>query len=151
MGSGVAGYEVKNNGTKLYFKDFNKAAEQLEKIKKKNVLGKEVRDVFPGAKDMGFVDLLKKVYKTGEVVFSPAAQYVDPKTGKTYFRENYIYRLSNGDVVAIFSNVTDRITAEKALKEKLEELEQINKLMVGRELKMIELKKEIKKLKGDVT
>ena len=36
----------------------------------------------------------------------------------------------------------------KELKEKTEELEKINKIMVGRELKMISLKKEIEKLKG---
>ncbi|EKD95924.1 MAG: hypothetical protein ACD_24C00260G0001, partial [uncultured bacterium] len=36
----------------------------------------------------------------------------------------------------------------KELKEKTDELEKINKIMVGRELKMISLKKEIEKLKG---
>lgn len=36
----------------------------------------------------------------------------------------------------------------KELRERLEELEKIHKLAVGRELKMIELKKEIKKLKA---
>lgn len=35
----------------------------------------------------------------------------------------------------------------KELQEKIEELEKINRLMVGRELKMIELKEEIKQLK----
>ena len=35
----------------------------------------------------------------------------------------------------------------KELKSKIEELEQVNKLMVGHELKMAELKKEIEELK----
>lgn len=43
-------------------------------------------------------------------------------------------------------DVTAHIEAEKALNEKIEELKKINRLMVGRELKMIELKKEIAKL-----
>jgi nitrate/nitrite-specific signal transduction histidine kinase len=38
--------------------------------------------------------------------------------------------------------------SNKTLGQKVEELEQMNKLMVGRELKMVELKEEIEKLKG---
>ena len=38
----------------------------------------------------------------------------------------------------------------KKLQEKIEELEKINRLTVGRELKMIELKKEIQKLKEEL-
>jgi len=43
---------------------------------------------------------------------------------------------------------TLRKKAEDALKDKVEQLEKINKLMVGRELKMIELKAKMKKTKG---
>ncbi len=45
-----------------------------------------------------------------------------------------------------FVNVTVIRKAERELREKVEELEKINKLMVGRELKMVELKKTIKEL-----
>jgi len=50
-----------------------------------------------------------------------------------------------------FAESLDRQVKEKTkeLQEKLNELEKMNKLMVGRELKMTELKKEIKTLKQD--
>ncbi|HNX10590.1 MAG TPA: PAS domain S-box protein [bacterium] len=51
-------------------------------------------------------------------------------------------------IVGIISDVTKIRTAEQALNEKVEELERVNKLMVGRELKMVELKEEIARLKN---
>jgi len=50
-----------------------------------------------------------------------------------------------GDMV-ILRDVTERKEAEEKLKEKMDELERFNKLMIGRELRMIELKKRIKEL-----
>jgi PAS domain-containing protein len=53
---------------------------------------------------------------------------------------------ASGGIVAICNDVTERRQAEEELREKLEELEQFNKLAVGRELRMIDLKKEINDL-----
>jgi PAS domain S-box-containing protein len=47
---------------------------------------------------------------------------------------------------AIIRDITDTKNAEKALKQKIEELEQFNDLTVNREIKMIELKKEVNML-----
>ncbi|MBE3122452.1 MAG: PAS domain S-box protein [Thermoplasmata archaeon] len=48
--------------------------------------------------------------------------------------------------IGIGHNITDRKKAEEKLKEKIDELEKYKKLTVGRELKMIEMKKEIDEL-----
>jgi PAS domain S-box-containing protein len=44
------------------------------------------------------------------------------------------------------TDITERKRAEKLLQEKVDELERFNRLMVGRELRMIELKQEINQL-----
>jgi len=56
-------------------------------------------------------------------------------------------RMKDRRVIAIFAqDITDRLKAEKELKQNLEELEQFNQLVVGREEKMIGLKEEINNL-----
>lgn len=49
-------------------------------------------------------------------------------------------------VGGFIKNITDRKTAELALKEKMEEMMRFHKMVVGRELVMVELKKEINDL-----
>ena len=48
--SGVAIYEARNDGEDFVFVDFNLAAEDIEHIKKKELIGKSVTEVFPGVK-----------------------------------------------------------------------------------------------------
>ncbi len=48
-----------------------------------------------------------------------------------------------GEVTAITRDITDRKKIEGALKKKIAELEWFNQMMIGRELKMIDLKNEI--------
>ncbi len=52
-------------------------------------------------------------------------------------------------VVGIFRDITERKSYEDRLKEQTRELERMNKLMVGRELKMSELKRELDLLKQE--
>ena len=55
--------------------------------------------------------------------------------------------LKDRRIIAVFArDITDKLKAEKELKQKLEELEEFNALVVGREEKMIALKEEINDL-----
>ncbi len=51
-------------------------------------------------------------------------------------------------LIESFIDITERKKAEEELKKKMGEIERFNKLMVGRELKMIELKKRIAELEA---
>jgi PAS domain S-box-containing protein len=121
MTSGVAVYEPVGDAGDFMIRDFNRAAEQIEQVERGEVIGKRVTEAFPGIQDMGFLEVLRKVARTGEPEFYPAVYYEDER--HSGWRENRVYRLPTGEVVAIFDDVTGYRTAEAQLTEVKQRLE----------------------------
>ena len=115
MSSGVAVYEAVNNGDDFIFKDFNKAGEKIENIQKEDLIGKSVTSLFPGVKDFGLFDVFQRVWKTGKPEPFPITFYKDARISG--WRDNYVYRLPSGEIVALYSDETERKKSEQALKE----------------------------------
>ena len=113
MDNGVAVYEAVNEGQDFIFLDFNKKAEQIEKVDKKNLLGKAVTEVFPGVKEFGIFDVFKKVWQTGNPEHFPTSFYKDDRI--VGWRENYIYKLPSGEIVAIYNDKTEQKRLEQDL------------------------------------
>jgi len=108
--SGVAIYEVRNGGEDFVFVDFNPAAEQIEHINKQELIGRKVTDVFPGVTQFGLLDVLRRVYKTGTPEHHPVSVYKDERIAG--WRENYVYRLPSGHVVAVYDDISARKRTE---------------------------------------
>lgn len=115
MSSGVAVYEVAEKGKDFIIRDFNKAAQNIEKISEEEVIGKSVLEVFPGMKDIGLIDVFKRVYKTGKPEKHPISFYRDGRISG--WRRNYVFRLPSREVVAIYDDMTRQKRAEELLKE----------------------------------
>jgi len=103
---GIAVYEVYNGGQDFIIKDFNKSAEKIENISKDKVIGRKVSEVFPGVKNLGLLDIFRKVYESGVPQFFPAGVYEDGKV--LSWRENYVYKLYSGEIVALYEDVSER-------------------------------------------
>jgi PAS domain-containing protein len=110
VSSGVAIYEARNDGEDFVFVDFNPAAEEIDHIKKENLLGKSVLDIFPGVKKFGLFEVFKRVYKTGTPEHHPISIYKDERIAG--WRENYVYRLPSGQIVAVYDDVSARKRSE---------------------------------------
>jgi len=110
VSSGVAIYEARNDGEEFIFVDFNPSAEETDQIKKEELIGKSVVEVFPGVKEFGLFDVFQRVYKTGTPEHHPISVYKDERIAG--WRENYVFRLPSGQVVAIYDDVSARKRTE---------------------------------------
>ncbi|MBW1801667.1 MAG: response regulator, partial [Deltaproteobacteria bacterium] len=120
MSSGVVIYEVANEGEDFIILDLNKANRKIEQVNKKDVLGKNVTEVFPEIIENGLLDVFRRVWETGKSEHQSVTLKRENKIIK--WREYYVYRLPSGEVVSIFNDVTDQKKAEeeqKALQEQL--------------------------------
>lgn len=120
LSSGVAVYRAADDGKDFIFTDFNRAAEQIDHTSREELLGKKVTEVFPGVERFGLLEVFMRVWRTGVAEHFPITLYQDDRLSG--WRENYVYKLPNGEVVAIFEDVTKARQAEDALKRSKEQL-----------------------------
>ncbi|MBW2357919.1 MAG: GAF domain-containing protein, partial [Deltaproteobacteria bacterium] len=107
--------ESDERGNDFIFKDLNRAGERIENIKKEDLIGKSVLEVFPGVKEFGLFDVFKRVWETGKPEDHPISLYKDEKI--IGWRENYIYKLPSGEIVAVYDDVTERKRTVEALRQ----------------------------------
>ena len=138
MSSGVAVFEAINGGEDFVFIDFNRAAEQIEHIRKEKVLGRSFVEVVPSAKKYGLLDTFRRVLKTGRPEYHPVAIYYDGLL--KLWKENYVYRLPSGEIVDVYDDITERKSGESRLldyQEKLQSLASELSLVEERERRSI--------------
>jgi len=120
--SGVAVYEPTEDGCDFVFVDFNPAAEKMHGLKREDVVGKLLSKVFPRAVSFGILGALLEAYRTGRSQKLPITHYDDGNIQE--WRENTLFKLSSGELVAIFDDLTQvkqsQQLAEQANKAKSE-------------------------------
>jgi len=115
MSSGVVVYGPVDSGNDFVIKAFNRAAETIENVSRRDVIGQRATRAFPGVEAMGLLEVFRRVWREGGSERFPAVFYSDDRISG--WRENFVYRLPSGDVVAVYDDVTERRQAVEALRE----------------------------------
>lgn len=145
----VISYPIFIKDSNSVFVLVNEALCKILGMKREDIIGKTLGESLPKDQMDHFLKVDRKVLKTGKEDITE-----EPLTGKDKKILTIITRKScfidkDGKkyIVGIIIDVTDRKIAENKLAEKMADLEKINQVMVNRELKMVEMKEELEKLK----
>lgn len=124
------------------YENVNPAFERILDLKKEDVLGKSTTEVLkvkepPYLKE--YAGLVKNKSYQFDVFFEPLQRYFSVSA----------VSLGKDSFATIFFDITCNKQTEEKLKEQNDDLEKMNHIMVDREVKMVELKEELKKVKEE--
>ncbi len=98
----IAQYRVSDDGDFIVL-DLNAMALRTEKVSKEASLGHKVIEVFPGIKEMGLLDVFKRVYRSGQTEILELAYYDDDRISG--WRKNTVSRLGDKTIMAVYEDV----------------------------------------------
>ncbi len=113
LSSGVAVYQASPDGMDFIITAFNRAAERIENVHREDLIGKSVVEAFPRIAEFGLLEAFRRVWQSGASEHFPVSFYQDGRVSG--WRENYVYKLPNGEIVAIY----DDVTKEKQIEEQM--------------------------------
>ncbi|MCG5539339.1 PAS domain-containing protein [Halorhodospira sp. 9622] len=119
-GSGVAVFRTVDEGRDFEFLDLNPASERIEQTSRDELIGGRLTECFPGVEEMGLLAALQRVADTGVPEELPLASYQDERI--TGWRENRIFQLSSGEVVAVYEDRTEVKRAQQESEQAREQL-----------------------------
>jgi PAS domain S-box-containing protein len=122
ISSGVAIYDVIDDGHNFIFKDINPAGEKINRVHREEIIGKSIYEFFPNVGEIGLDKAFRRVWLTGRPEFFPPTFYGDENIA--LWVTNYIYRLPSGELVAVFDDITERKKAEEEREDLLEAIQQ---------------------------
>lgn len=133
-------YDKSGNARDYVIIDVNKAFELITGMEREEVIGKRASKIY-GTGKPPYIETYAGVVSSGspvsfETFFEPMKRHLSIS----------VFSPSGGRFVTIFSDITERKKSEEEIRKRTHELERFNRLSIGRELKMVELKKRIKRL-----
>jgi PAS domain-containing protein len=148
MSEGICLHEMvyDGNGKPVSYRiiGVNPGYERITRMKAAEIIGKDAKDAYK-TKEAPYLDVYSKVAQTGKP--TKFETYFEPM--KAHFSISVISP-KKGLFLTVFSDITEekKLQTElqkkaETLEEKVRELELINKVAIGREVRMAELKKKL--------
>ena len=113
MSDGVAVYRAVDDGEDFVFVEINRAAEKMLRTERASVIGESLSRAFPGVGDLGLLEVLRRVWRSGESEYHPTRHYTDSRLG--LWVDNFVLKLPNEEIVAIFEDLSAQKKAEQRL------------------------------------
>lgn len=108
-------YKAVDDGDDFLFVEVNLESQATDGIDLDKVIGKRLTECFPGVREFGLLDVLKTTYLTGQRGHLPTKMYQDNKL--TGHRENWVYKLDDDHVIALYHDRDDYIRIYNSLEE----------------------------------
>ena len=125
--SGVAVFQAVDGGKDFVIMEMNREGEKIDKVSRKDVIGKRVTEAFPGIKKFGLFAVLQRVWKNGKTEFFPTSLYENGRSAGGW-RENWVYRLPGNEIVAVYNDVSSQKETYDEIQRKSEDLALVNLL-----------------------
>ncbi len=106
--------------------DFNEMAQNTEQVSKSEIIGKQLTKVFPKVKEFGLFDILLHVHEHGGIKNYKRTYYEDERISG--WRQNRVNRLSNGDIIVLYDDLTKKNTHIDELSKENHYLEEAQKI-----------------------
>jgi PAS domain S-box-containing protein len=113
-GNCVAVFNITENGEDFVFVDINSSAEKTDKLLKSDIIGKTLTEVLPSIKDCCLFNIFKDVYQTGKSSKNNVLFYKDSRIEG--WRKCDVYKLSGGEIVSVYDDITEKKNADDELK-----------------------------------
>jgi len=127
--------------------DANKQAERLLGRRKKEIIGMHQSQLHPPGKAEYHKEKFSKYIQSGRAADFEAAVVKKDGTIVPVHISAAVMELQGKEIIqGVFRDVTELKNAQERLAQKMQELERFNRIAVARELRMIELKRQVNEL-----
>lgn len=106
--NGVIIYGTIRGGEDFVFKDLNRAAEQILELRKEEIVGRSVYDIYPDLADRELREIGQRVLSSKSPVFLPPLQYW---RGHGPWVWHYLFMLPSGELAAFMIDVSAELGA----------------------------------------
>lgn len=117
MNCGGTIFRAIQGGRDFVVMDINYAGEVIEGEKKASIVGKRIPEVYSSPACDDLHEAMSVVWKTGKPRSVPLIQF--DMGGNRQWREYYIYILPSEEIIAIYNDISERITKQQQMLESL--------------------------------